>query len=116
MHRSAGLRLLEVVMADLSPPKYALEQLFDPDVLDRGPLDDEFQPCSLETVSMPDDFSVAGLFAGIGGIESGLARHGGSAELLCEYWEPAHRVLATQFPDVPLSEDVRDLRSLPKVD
>lgn len=63
-----------------------------------------------------NDFSVAGLFAGIGGIESGLARHGGSAELLCEYWEPAHRVLATQFPDVPLVEDVRHLRALPKVD
>lgn len=65
---------------------------------------------------MDNDFSVAGLFAGIGGIESGLARHGGSAELLCEYWEPAHRVLATQFPDVPLVEDVRHLRALPKVD
>ncbi|QXC61725.1 DNA (cytosine-5-)-methyltransferase [Aquihabitans sp. G128] len=65
---------------------------------------------------MPDAFSVAGLFAGIGGIESGLARHGGRSELLCEYWQPAHHVLATQFPDVHLVEDVRDLRSLPKVD
>ncbi len=65
---------------------------------------------------MPGAYSVAGLFAGIGGIESGLARHGGRSELLCEYWQPAHHVLATRFPDVHLVEDVRDLRSLPKVD
>jgi DNA (cytosine-5)-methyltransferase 1 len=61
-------------------------------------------------------FSVAGLFAGIGGIETGLHRHGGESELLCEYWEPAQRVLAAQFPHVPLVGDVRELRSLPKVD
>ncbi|UDY34529.1 DNA cytosine methyltransferase [Dermatobacter hominis] len=61
-------------------------------------------------------FSVAGLFAGIGGIERGLGLHGGEAELLCEYWDPAHRVLEARFSGVPLVEDVRDLRSLPKVD
>jgi DNA (cytosine-5)-methyltransferase 1 len=70
----------------------------------------------LVPVSPPLQFSVAGLFAGIGGIECGLAQHGGTTELLCEFWEPAHRVLATQFPEVPLAEDVRGLRSLPKVD
>ena len=67
-------------------------------------------------MSQSEEFSVAGLFAGIGGIESGLARHGGAAELLCEFWEPAQRVLSTQFPEVPLTGDVRSLRSLPKVD
>ena len=103
-------------MSELPSPDYSSEQLFDPVELSRGPFDAEFQACSLGAMSPPEEFSVVGLFAGIGGIESGLAQHGGSAELLCEYWEPAHRVLATQFPDVPLAEDVRDLRSLPKVD
>jgi C-5 cytosine-specific DNA methylase len=31
---------------------------------------------------------VAGLFAGIGGFELGLARAGHEAVLLCEIWEP----------------------------
>ena len=91
-------------------------RLFDPVSLSRAPHDAEFQGCSLRAVTAYNDLSVAGLFADKKGIESGLAMHGGKAELLCEYWEPAHRVLATQFPDVPLVEDVRHLRSLPKVD
>lgn len=103
-------------MPNSSTNEPASERLFDATALSRRPFDAEFQRCSLSSVSTRGEFSVAGLFAGIGGIESGLAQHGGSAELLCEYWEPAHRVLATQFPDVPLTEDVRDLRSLPKVD
>lgn len=93
---------------------YGGEHLFDPVRFARGPFDEEFQQCSL--APMTREFSVAGLFAGIGGIERGLGLHGGEAELLCEYWDPAHRVLAARFPDVPLVEDVRDLRSLPKVD
>jgi DNA (cytosine-5)-methyltransferase 1 len=94
---------------------YGDERLFDPVALARGPYDAEFQRCSLAPMT-GERFSVAGLFAGIGGIERGLGLHGGEAELLCEYWDPAHRVLAARFPDVPLVEDVRDLRSLPKVD
>jgi DNA (cytosine-5)-methyltransferase 1 len=61
-------------------------------------------------------FTVAALFAGIGGIESGLASGGGRTELVCESWEPAIRVLERRFPGVPLHRDVRDLKSLPKVD
>lgn len=61
-------------------------------------------------------FTVAGLFSGIGGIELGLARHGGHAQLLCENWEPARTVLASQLPHVPLAGDIRDLRELPRVD
>ncbi|MDA8062512.1 MAG: DNA (cytosine-5-)-methyltransferase, partial [Actinomycetota bacterium] len=61
-------------------------------------------------------FSVAGLFAGIGGFELGLAEAGGEPELLCERWEPAGRVLGARFPGVPVTSDVRELRSLPKVD
>ena len=97
-----------------SDSSYDVEHLFDPTLFARGPFDEEFQQCSL--APMTREFSVAGLFAGIGGIERGLGLHGGEAELLCEYWDPAHRVLAARFPDVPLVEDVRDLRSLPKVD
>jgi DNA (cytosine-5)-methyltransferase 1 len=58
----------------------------------------------------------AGLFAGIGGFEAGLATAGWQAELLCELWQPARRVLLERFPGVPLEGDVRDLRSLPAVD
>lgn len=97
-------------------PRYSAEQLFDAAAIARGPHDAEFQPCSLATMTGPRRFSVAGLFAGIGGIEQGLGQHGGAAELLCEYWDPAHRVLTARFPGVPLEEDVRDLRALPKVD
>jgi len=59
---------------------------------------------------------VAGLFAGIGGIELGLSRAGYVPKLLCESWQPARDVLTSQFPDVPLAGDIRELRSLPKVD
>lgn len=103
-------------MPDPAHSSYAGEQLFDPTPLTRGPHDAEFHACSLAAMSLPDRFSVAGLFAGIGGIERGLGLHGGAAELLCEYWEPAHRVLAVRFPGVALVGDVRELRSVPKVD
>lgn len=59
---------------------------------------------------------VAGLFAGIGGIELGFQRALGSSvstELLCEWWDPAKRVLGDRFPDTPLHSDVRDLGDLP---
>ena len=56
---------------------------------------------------------VAGLFAGIGGLERGLgaARH--ESVLLCEIWEPARAVLAAKMPDVLLEKDVRELKGLP---
>lgn len=59
---------------------------------------------------------VAGLFAGIGGIEVGFRNAlGANAEtvLLCEWWDPAKKVLAERFPGVPLHPDVRELRDLP---
>jgi DNA (cytosine-5)-methyltransferase 1 len=67
-------------------------------------------------VGSPPSFTVAGLFAGIGGLERGLGLAGGHPELLCEWWEPAQAVLADRFPGVDIAGDVRDLRSLPKVD
>lgn len=56
---------------------------------------------------------VAGVFAGIGGIELGLEQAGHRSELLCEIdaWPAA--VLRQRFADVPLHDDVQTLRSLP---
>src|SRR4051794_13715391 len=59
---------------------------------------------------------VAGLFAGIGGIELGLHRAGHSTTLLCEIDEAADAVLVEWFPGVPLVRDVRKLKALPDVD
>jgi DNA (cytosine-5)-methyltransferase 1 len=56
---------------------------------------------------------VAGLFAGIGGIERGLHRAGHRTALLCENEPAAVAVLKNRFADVPLHEDVRTLSALP---
>lgn len=95
-------------------PRHRDESLF-PD-FGRGPVDSEFQCCSLDGMVSTSGFSVAGLFAGIGGIELGLQAAGGHAELLCESWDPAQEVLTHRFPEVPLAGDIRELKSLPKVD
>jgi len=58
---------------------------------------------------------VAGLFAGIGGIEKGLAAAGHESELLVEVDSAARSVLAHHF-ESDLAEDIQDLRSLPSVD
>ena len=64
----------------------------------------------------PASLSVAGLFAGIGGIELGLHAAGHRTEILCEVWPAAQRVLAQQFPTVPVVADIRELTELPPVD
>jgi DNA (cytosine-5)-methyltransferase 1 len=56
----------------------------------------------------------AGLFAGMGGFELGLAQAGCEVALLCESWPPARAVLEARFPDVPLAGDIRELKALPK--
>ncbi|WP_233608251.1 DNA cytosine methyltransferase [Nocardia stercoris] len=56
---------------------------------------------------------MAGLFAGIGGLELGLGAHGWDGELLCEIDAGARGVLAAGFPDAELHPDVKRLRSLP---
>lgn len=58
--------------------------------------------------------AAVGLFAGIGGIELGLSRTGHHAMLLCENEPGAVEVLRERFPGVPVHQDVRDLRKLPK--
>jgi len=60
--------------------------------------------------------SVAGLFAGIGGIELGLHQAGHDSVTLCEIDPGAARVLERRFRNVPLTRDVRDLKSLESVD
>lgn len=61
-------------------------------------------------------FRVAGLFAGIGGLELGFQRalgHEIETSLLCEWWEPAKQVLAARFGDVEIHPDVSLLTDLP---
>lgn len=66
------------------------------------------------TRSKPLQLGVAGLFAGIGGVELGLGRSGHHPLLLCE-WDPgANAVLDARFPDVKRHSDVTTLKQLPK--
>lgn len=58
---------------------------------------------------------IAGLFAGIAGIELGLQGIG-EAEFFCEIDPAAQRVLRARFPDVPIAQDVRELRRLPTLE
>lgn len=60
--------------------------------------------------------TVAGLFAGIGGIEAGLHRAGHSSALLCEIDPVATAVLRERFPGVAHHGDVTSLDELPEVD
>lgn len=59
---------------------------------------------------------VAGLFAGIGGLELGLGEAGHEAVLFSENGVAAAAVLATRFPDVPNAGDIAELNSLPTVE
>ncbi|PKO80134.1 MAG: DNA (cytosine-5-)-methyltransferase [Betaproteobacteria bacterium HGW-Betaproteobacteria-13] len=56
---------------------------------------------------------VAGLFAGIGGFEHGLASEGHHTELLCDVLPQSRAVLQAHFRDVEYEQDVRSLRDLP---
>ncbi|MBY0230757.1 MAG: DNA (cytosine-5-)-methyltransferase [Gemmataceae bacterium] len=60
--------------------------------------------------------TVAGLFAGVGGIELGLRRAGWESALLCEIDPAAQAVLRRHFPDAPLVGDVRGVEALPECD
>lgn len=55
-----------------------------------------------------------GLFAGIGGLELGMAAGGHQAALLVENSGPAMHVLRRRFPDAKLDADVRDVVDLPR--
>jgi DNA (cytosine-5)-methyltransferase 1 len=56
---------------------------------------------------------VAGLFAGIGGIELGLHRQGHETVFLCENDARAQAVLRAHFPTVPVVDDVCEIDKLP---
>jgi DNA (cytosine-5)-methyltransferase 1 len=59
---------------------------------------------------------LAGLFAGIGGIELGFHEalgDGVKTVLLCESWDAAQSVLKKRFPDAEIHPDVRYLKKLP---
>jgi DNA (cytosine-5)-methyltransferase 1 len=56
---------------------------------------------------------IAGLFAGIGGLELGFSEAGHEAALLCEVAAPARAVLDVRFPAVDKHDDVTTLRDLP---
>ena len=56
---------------------------------------------------------VAGLFAGVGGLEEGLASAGHETVLLCEIWEPARAVLRKRMHGIPCHTDICRLKSLP---
>lgn len=61
-------------------------------------------------------WKVAGLFAGIGGVELGLERALGddvATLAFCEWWEPAQSVLRARFDGVPIEPDVREMKQLP---
>lgn len=57
---------------------------------------------------------VAGLFAGIGGFERGLAAAGHRTELLCEIDPLAQAVLEARFPGIPVHGDIQTLAELPR--
>jgi DNA (cytosine-5)-methyltransferase 1 len=62
---------------------------------------------------MTETRAVVGLFAGIGGIELGLAKSGFEATTLIENYEPATEVLRRRFPDAKIQNDVRSVTEIP---
>ena len=59
-----------------------------------------------------NQLTIAGLFAGIGGIEVGLRQAGHESSLLCEIDAGAARVLGRRFPGIPIVSDVRTIESV----
>ena len=57
---------------------------------------------------------IAGLFAGIGGLELGMHRAGHSTELVCDVLPASRTVLTARFPAVEYRDDITKLRSLPQ--
>jgi DNA (cytosine-5)-methyltransferase 1 len=73
-------------------------------------------PASGAATDAPKRLSCAGLFAGIGGFERGLALAGHHTAFLCDADPAAVRVLKRQFKRVAIATDVRALATLPEVD
>ena len=83
-------------------------------MLDRAMISDEMRPAmdDAERVKL----SVAGLFAGIGGIEAGMRVFQHRTVVLCEILPEAQRVLAAHFGAVPIHGDIATLDELPPVE
>lgn len=58
--------------------------------------------------------NIAGLFAGIGGIELGLEQAGCMTLLLCEIDVRAQAVLRHRFSGVPIESDIHEISTLPR--
>jgi len=56
---------------------------------------------------------VAGLFAGVGGVEEGFRQAGHESTMLCELDTAARHVLGRHFRGTEITEDVRALTALP---
>jgi len=67
------------------------------------------------TRAKKNELTVAGLFAGVGGIELGLSQAGFETRMLCEIDPGAAAVLRANF-GLDVEPDIRELRKLPKVD
>ena len=69
----------------------------------------EFAEPPIDTSAQYRGMGIAGLFAGIGGLELGLAAHGHETRLLCEIDPHALRVLERRFEQTAFHIDVRTL-------
>ncbi len=73
-------------------------------------------PGAIAESTPPRKLQVAGLFAGIGGIEAGLHSAGHEPVLLCELDPWANAVLEKNLPECPMHDDITTLKRLPDVD
>ncbi len=65
---------------------------------------------------MRKKYTIAGFFAGIGGIEEGFHREGAKTIFFCEKDERAKAVLSSHYPKVKIANDITEVESIPKVD
>src|SRR5690554_5265326 len=60
--------------------------------------------------------TVGSLFSGIGGLDLGFERAGFTIKWMCEKDEYARRVLRKHWAEVPLYDDIEELKNPPYVD
>ena len=65
---------------------------------------------------MDKKMTIAAFFAGIGGIEEGFHREGCKTVFFCEKDERAKAVLSYHYPEIPIVEDIAEVKTIPKVD
>lgn len=77
---------------------------------------DHGQAPHLPEIESEGRLKVAGLFAGVGGLEEGFRLAGHESTMLCELDGAARWVLEQRFPRAEITEDVRALPALPECD